>query len=188
VTVSLARGDALNAASLTRNFYVTSSCGVCGKASLEAVEVLGCRPANDAFQIAAHVVRTLPRRLRSAQRVFDRTGGIHAAGLFDPSGGIELVREDVGRHNVVDKVVGARALAGKLSGSGAGLVVSGRSSFEILQKAAMAGFPMVVAVGAPSSLAVDFARRFNMTLTGFTSADRYNVYSGGDRIAEADPG
>ena len=183
VTASLRDPGAFDAASLTRNFYVTSSCGVCGKASLESVEVMGCQAVPDGT-LAIHEadLRALPARLRSAQLVFDRTGGIHAAGLFDPDGGITLVREDVGRHNAVDKVVGALVLSGGLPGSARGLVVSGRSSFEILQKAAMAGFPMVVAVGAPSSLAVTFARRFNMTLVGFAKSDGYNVYSGDERI------
>ena len=183
VTASLRDPTAFDASSLTRNFYVTSSCGVCGKASLESVEVMGCQAVPDGT-LAVHEseLRALPDRLRSAQRVFERTGGIHAAGIFDAAGRITLVREDVGRHNAVDKVVGALVLAGGLPGSEAGLVVSGRSSFEILQKAAMAGFPMVVAVGAPSSLAVTFARRFNMTLVGFAKSDGYNVYSGGERI------
>ena len=183
VTASLRDPGAFDATSLTRNFYVTSSCGVCGKASLESVEVMGCQAVPDGtLVIHESELRALPGRLRSAQQVFDRTGGIHAAGLFDAAGAINLVREDVGRHNAVDKVVGALVLSGRLPGSESGLVVSGRSSFEILQKAAMAGFPMVVAVGAPSSLAVTFARRFNMTLVGFAKHDGYNVYSGGERI------
>ena len=184
VTATLRDPGAFDAASLTRNFYVTSSCGVCGKASLESVEVMGCAAVPDGtLRIDESALRALPDRLRTAQHVFERTGGIHAAGLFDAVGRIVLVREDVGRHNAVDKVVGALALAGGLPGSERGLVVSGRSSFEILQKAAMAGFPMVVAVGAPSSLAVVFARRFNMTLAGFAKADGFNIYSGGERIA-----
>ncbi|MYE15323.1 MAG: formate dehydrogenase accessory sulfurtransferase FdhD [Gemmatimonadetes bacterium] len=184
VTASLRDPGAFDASSLTRNFYVTSSCGVCGKASLESVEVMGCAAVPDGtLSVQEAEVRALPDRLRSAQHVFDRTGGIHAAGLFDAEGRIVLVREDVGRHNAVDKVVGALVLSRSLPGSNRGLVVSGRSSFEILQKAAMAGFPMVVAVGAPSSLAVSFARRFNMTLVGFAKRDGYNVYSGGERIA-----
>ncbi len=183
VTASLRDPGAFDATSLTRNFYVTSSCGVCGKASLESVEVMGCQAVPDGtLGIHESELRALPGRLRSAQQVFDRTGGIHAAGLFDAAGAINLVREDVGRHNAVDKVVGALVLSGRLPGSESGLVVSGRSSFEILQKAAMAGFPMVVAVGAPSSLAVTFARRFNMTLVGFAKHDGYNVYSGRERI------
>ena len=186
VTASLRDREAFDASSLTRNFYVTSSCGVCGKASLEAVEVMGCAPVADGtLALAGSEVRSLPDRLRAAQRVFERTGGIHAAGLFDAAGRVTVVREDVGRHNAVDKVVGALVLSRALPGSGFGLVVSGRSSFEILQKAAMAGFPMVVAVGAPSSLAVSFARNFNMTLVGFAHRDGYNVYAGGERIAGA---
>ncbi len=183
VTASVRDSDAFDASSLTRNFYVTSSCGVCGKASLESVEVMGCAAVPDGtLAVDEADLRGLPGRLRAAQRIFDRTGGIHAAGLFDRAGRVALVREDVGRHNAVDKVVGALVLSRALPGSDRGLVVSGRSSFEILQKAAVAGFPMVVAVGAPSSLAVSFARRFNMTLVGFTHSDGYNVYSGGERV------
>ena len=186
VTASVRDRETFDASSLTRNFYVTSSCGVCGKASLEAVEVMGCAPVADGtLALAPGEVRSLPDRLRAAQRVFERTGGIHAAGLFDGAGRVTVVREDVGRHNAVDKVVGALVLSRALPGSGFGLVVSGRSSFEILQKAAMAGFPMVVAVGAPSSLAVSFARNFNMTLVGFAHRDGYNVYAGGERITGA---
>ena len=184
VTAGLTDPSAFDAGGLARNFYVTSSCGVCGKASLESVEATGCRAAPDGtLAVADADVRALPDRLRRAQRVFDRTGGIHAAGLFDADGRVALVREDVGRHNAVDKVVGALALRRELPGPGLGLVVSGRSSFEILQKAAMAGFPIVVAVGAPSSLAVSFARRFNMTLVGFAAPGGYNVYSGRERIS-----
>ncbi len=184
VTATLRDSGAFDATSLTRNFYVTSSCGVCGKASLESVEVMGCRAVpNGTLCIDEADLRALPERLRASQRIFDRTGGIHAAGLFDATGRIVAVREDVGRHNAVDKVVGALVLSGSLPGSGLGLVVSGRSSFEILQKAAMAGFPMVAAVGAPSSLAVTFARRFNMTLAGFAKADGFNLYSGSERVA-----
>lgn len=183
VTASLSDPAAFDPSSLGRNFYVTSSCGVCGKASLEAVEVMGCRPvAQGTLSIDEAEVRALPGKLREAQRIFDRTGGIHAAGLFDASGRIAVVREDVGRHNAVDKVVGVLVLSRALPRPDLGLVVSGRSSFEILQKGAMAGFPMVVAVGAPSSLAVDFARRFNMTLVGFANRGGWNVYSGGERI------
>ena len=189
VTASLRDPAAFDSSSLTRNFYVTSSCGVCGKASLEAVEVMGCSPvAEGTLAVAESDVRALPGKLRVAQRVFDRTGGIHAAGLFDAAGEVTVVREDVGRHNAVDKVIGTLVLSRSLPGSGFGVVVSGRSSFEILQKAAMAGFPMVVAVGAPSSLAVAFARRFNMTLVGFANRGGYNVYAGGERITGAGGG
>ncbi len=184
VTASLRDPASFDASSLTRNFYVTSSCGVCGKASLEAVEVMGCQPvALGTLRIERSAVFRLPDRLRSAQRVFARTGGAHAAGLFDAAGALSLVREDVGRHNAVDKVVGALALAGDLPAPARGLVVSGRSSFEILQKAAMAGIPMVVAVGAPSSLAVRFARRFRMTLVGFAGERGFNVYADAEGAA-----
>ena len=186
VTVSLNDPKAFDAAGLARNFYVASSCGVCGKASLEAVEVKGCRPVapDVGFAVPEAAVRALPDALRAAQKVFDRTGGIHAAGLFDSTGRMVAVREDVARHNAVDKVAGRLILAGALPASDLGLVVSGRSSFDILQKAAMAGLPMVVAVGAPSSLAVEFARRFNMTLTGFTDGGGCNVYAGAQRIVK----
>ncbi len=186
VTVTLRTAGAFDPASVSRNFYVTSACGVCGKASLDAVEAQGCKPVANGFEIRDEILRTVPDALKPSQRVFGRTGGIHAAGLFGPSGEVWLVREDVGRHNAVDKVVGALALGGAAPERPPGLVVSGRSSFEILQKAAMAGFPMVVAVGAPSSLAVDFARRFNMTLVGFAKRSGYNVYAGAERIAGLD--
>lgn len=186
VTVRAASAGGFRSDALTRNFYVSSSCGVCGKASLEAVEAMGCAPVPDlGFRIARERVATLPERLREAQSVFERTGGLHAAGLFGREGDLECVREDVGRHNAVDKVIGSRALSHGLPASGVGLVVSGRTSFEILQKAAVAGIPMVVAVGAPSSLAVSMARQFNVSLTGFTSPDGFNVYGGDARIVDA---
>ena len=184
VTVRLRESAAFDPDTLTRNFYMTSSCGVCGKASLDAVEVQGCAPVS--FQgdpVAPEVIRGLPARLRGDQPVFERTGGIHAAGLFDLDGTPRLVREDVGRHNAVDKVVGYELLSGELPAHESILAVSGRASFEIMQKAAMAGIPVLVAVGAPSSLAVDFARRFNMTLVGFAKPGGFNVYHGAERIA-----
>jgi FdhD protein len=174
--------------SLNRNFYTTSSCGVCGKASLDAVEVQGCcRIEGDELRVEASVVRDLPGRLLDAQAVFDRTGGIHAAGLFDPQGSLVDLKEDVGRHNAVDKVIGAAMLKGRTPLRDRILVVSGRSSFEIVQKATMAGIPMVVAVGAPSSLAVDVARRFNVTLIGFAKSTGFNVYQNGDRVEGSRP-
>lgn len=183
VTVRPTTTEGFRSEALTRNFYVSSSCGVCGKASLEAVEAMGCAPVPDlGFRITRDRVTTVPGRLREAQSVFERTGGLHAAALFGPEGDLELVREDVGRHNAVDKVIGSRALSHGLPASGVGLVVSGRTSFEILQKAAVAGIPMVVAVGAPSSLAVTMARQFNITLTGFTSTEGFNIYGGAHRI------
>ena len=175
---------------LERNFYTSSACGVCGKASLEFVEALGCTalaPGTPALDPATLV--SLPDRMREAQPVFDRTGGIHAAGLFNSRGDLLLVREDVGRHNAVDKIVGARLLSGEppISGDEV-LVVSGRVSFEILQKAAMARIPVVVAVGAPTSLAVDLARRFRITLVGFARNGGMNVYADAEGVADVDPG
>ena len=165
-----------------RAFYTTSSCGVCGKASLEALDVQ-CAPVAPGPELAPEVLTALPEELRRVQRVFDRTGGLHAAALFDAGGKLVSSREDVGRHNAVDKIVGAELMAGNLPLAGRILLVSGRASFEIVQKAAVAGIPMVCAVSAPSSLAVDAARRFGMTLVGFLREQRFNVYSHAERIA-----
>lgn len=188
VSVRLRDPGAFDESLLTRNFYTTSSCGVCGKASLEAVEVRGCAPLPDGGPtVSPEVVCAIPETIRASQSVFDRTGGIHAAGLFDERGGLQLLREDIGRHNAVDKVIGHAFLEGGLPLSAHFLAVSGRSSFEIIQKALAAGIPMVAAVGAPSSLAVDLARRFNMTLVGFAKPDGFNVYTGGERIAAPPP-
>jgi FdhD protein len=166
-----------------RSFFATSSCGVCGKASLDAIDVQ-CAPIADGPVIAPAVVTSLPEALRQAQTVFDRTGGLHAAGLFDAEGALIMTREDVGRHNAVDKLVGAQLLEGRLPLSESILMVSGRASFEIIQKAATAGIPIVCAVSAPSSLAVDAARRFGLTLVGFLRGERFNIYSHAERIAE----
>lgn len=183
VEARLRPGVAVDPSLFTRNFYTTSSCGVCGKASLEAVEVRGCAPLpRGTLTVAADLIPSLPRVLRDEQGVFDRTGGIHAAGLFLEDGTLESLREDVGRHNAVDKVVGEAFLAGRLPLTDRVLVVSGRASFEIMQKALVAGVPVVVAVGAPSSLAVDLARRFRMTLVGFARDDGFNLYEGGERL------
>lgn len=166
-----------------RNFYATSSCGVCGKASLDLIEVR-CAPVTEGPAVPAELLTSLPDRLRSAQRLFERTGGLHAAGLFDGEGRSICVREDVGRHNAVDKVVGERLLAGALPLSGSILMVSGRASLEIVQKAAVAGVPIVCAVSAPSSLAVSAAARFGITLVGFLRGSRFNVYTGEQRVAD----
>lgn len=186
VTVALGDPEAFDPSSLARNFYVTSSCGVCGKASLEAVRNLGCESLDDhRTTVPAQVIRELPERLRGAQPVFRATGGLHAAAAFAAGGEFAAIREDVGRHNAVDKVVGSLAREGANGGGSdapPGLVVSGRASFEIMQKAAMARVPVVVAVGAPSTLAVDFARDFGMTLAGFASSSSFNLYSRPDRI------
>lgn len=184
VVVRLRAGVEFDAGALDRNFYMTSSCGVCGKASLEAVEVQGCSILADGeLALEAALLAGLPDTLREEQGLFDRTGGLHAAGLFDPEGRLLSLHEDVGRHNAVDKVVGQAFLAGDLPLSERILAVSGRASFEILQKALVAEIPVVVAVGAPSSLAVDLATRFNMTLLGFTRGGGFNVYTGEQRLA-----
>jgi FdhD protein len=179
VTVDLNR--AYDADLLQRNFYTTSSCGVCGKASLDSISVR-CAPVAEGPEVSEAVVVTLPDKLRAAQRVFDRTGGLHAAGLFQPTGELLELREDVGRHNAVDKLVGKALLEGDVPLSGRVLMVSGRLSFEIVQKAAVAGIPIVCAVSAPSSLAVDAGRRFGMTLVGFLRGSRFNIYSHAERI------
>jgi FdhD protein len=184
VSVRLREGVGVDPGLLSRNFYTSSSCGVCGKASLEALEIKGCEPLSGALRLEGDLVARLPEVLRGGQAAFQRTGGIHAAGLFDAGGGLRTLREDVGRHNAVDKVVGHALLEGETPLHERVLVVSGRTSFEIMQKALVAGIPVVVAVGAPSSLAVDMARRFNMTLVGFARGAAFNVYAGGERILD----
>jgi FdhD protein len=164
-----------------RNFYATSSCGICGKAALEDVEVL-CGRVSAGPDVSAEVVVSLPDLLRAKQQVFDRTGGLHAAGLFSPEGVLLSIREDVGRHNAVDKVVGEQLLAGNVPLAGSILQVSGRLSFEIVQKAAVAGIPVVAAVSAPTSLAVEAGERFGMTIVGFVRDGGLNVYTGAERI------
>jgi FdhD protein len=182
VEARLAPGVAFDLEVFRRNVYTTSSCGVCGVASLEALEARGCEPVREGPTIDGALVARLPDLLREAQGVFERTGGLHAAGLFGPGGERRAVMEDVGRHNAVDKVVGHALLARALPATDATLVVSGRASFELVQKAVMAGIPILVAVGAPSSLAVDVARRFGQTLVGFARDGGYNVYAGEERI------
>lgn len=181
--VRLAPDASFDAGLLNRNFYMTSSCGVCGKASLEAIEVQGCAPiADGTMSVRADVLTGLPDALRVAQPVFEKTGGIHASALFDVQGRLLALREDVGRHNALDKLIGREFLSGRLPLADRIVLVSGRTSFELLQKATMAGVPVVVAVGAPSSLAVELARRFNVTLVGFTRATGFNVYAGRARV------
>ncbi|TQR83728.1 formate dehydrogenase accessory sulfurtransferase FdhD [Mycobacterium hodleri] len=176
-------------ASLERNFYTTSSCGVCGKASLDAVRTVSRWSVDaDPVRLSATTIATLPDTLRAAQRVFDRTGGLHAAGLFDADGTLSCVREDVGRHNAVDKVIGWAAGQDRLPLTGMTLMVSGRASFELVQKAVMAGVPALAAVSAPSSLAVDLAREMGLTLVGFLRGTTMNVYSGEQRLGAVVPG
>ena len=168
--------------SLERHFYTTSACGVCGKASLEQLELKGCPVVAPGPEVSPEAIYALPDKLREAQGLFDATGGLHAAALFDGDGELVALREDVGRHNATDKLVGWALLEGKTPLSGHMVMVSGRSSFEILQKALQAGVPIVCAISAPSSLAVDVARDFGMTLVGFLRGERFNVYAGDERI------
>jgi len=168
---------------VTRNFYTTSSCGVCGKASLEAVRLSSrYSPGDDPTSVATATLTGMPAQLRSAQKVFASTGGLHAAALFTTEGTLLAVREDVGRHNAVDKVIGWALEAGHVPLSGTVLLVSGRASFELTQKAVMAGIPVLAAVSAPSSLAVDLAGQSGLTLVAFLRGDSMNVYSRADRI------
>jgi FdhD protein len=183
VDVALAPGVEPPATDPARHFYTTSSCGVCGKASIDAVRVRSRHDvATDAVTVDAKVLSTLPDTLRAAQKAFDVTGGLHAAGLFDPSGALVCVREDVGRHNAVDKVVGWAARAGRLPLTGHVLLVSGRASFELVQKATLAGIPVLAAVSAPSTLAVDLAAEAGLTLVGFLRGRTFNVYAGMERV------
>jgi FdhD protein len=183
-TVTLAPGVDLDDSVLQRNFYMTSSCGVCGKASIESIEAAGCAILPRGSQrFDASLIPLLPDKLRASQQVFDRTGGLHACGLFTSAGELVLIREDIGRHNAVDKMIGRAFLDGKLPLSNHLLLVSGRASFELVQKAVMAGIPVLAAVGAPSSLAVKTALRFGMTLIGFLRGDRFNIYTAPSRLA-----
>jgi FdhD protein len=184
VDVRLASGVTPPDASMERNFYTTSSCGLCGKASLDAVRSTAAWTVDDdPLRLDAALLATLPDRLREAQRVFDSTGGIHAAGLFSADGELLVVREDIGRHNAVDKVIGHALLEGLLPLRGTVLMVSGRASFELVQKALMAGIPLLAAVSAPSSLAADLALESGLTLVGFLRGNSMNVYAGSGRIA-----
>lgn len=167
----------------TRNFYTTSSCGVCGKASIDAVRTRSRFPVGaDPVTVPAAVLAGLPDQLRGTQRGFDRTGGLHAAGLFTAAGELVAAREDVGRHNAVDKVIGWALRAGRLPLAGQILLVSGRASFELTQKASMAGVPILAAVSAPSTLAADLAAEVGMTLVAFLRGSSMNVYAGPQRL------
>jgi FdhD protein len=181
--VVLADGVAAPGPGVARNFTTTSSCGVCGKGALESVRLRTRHcPAGDAVVLDPAVLRKLPGALRSAQRVFDSTGGLHAAGLYESDGTAVAVREDIGRHNAVDKVLGAALLAGRVPAAGTVLMVSGRASFELVQKAAMAGVSTLAAVSAPSSLAAELAEDEGITLIGFLRGDSMNIYTRPDRL------
>jgi FdhD protein len=185
VRVELAANVSVDLGRLQRHFYTTSSCGVCGKTSLDALKAIGV----DALPAAGpcfsrDVLTTIPGQLRDAQSTFDKTGGLHAAAAFTPAGDLVVAMEDVGRHNAVDKVIGALLLQERLPASGLGLMVSGRASFELMQKTVVAGMPLLAAVSAPSSLAVRLADEFGATLIGFLRGDTFNVYAGEDRVHE----
>jgi FdhD protein len=182
VQVDLRHGVLPDLAALERHFYTTSACGVCGKASLESLKIRGSPVITPGPVVDPALLRALPEKLRAGQTTFAATGGLHAAALFDAEGNLLALREDVGRHNALDKLVGWALLEGRLPLSGHIVMVSGRSSFEILQKSLMAGAPMVCAVSAPSSLAVALAREFGLTLIGFLRGERFNVYTGLERV------
>jgi FdhD protein len=178
VRVELAPEVEINLPSLERNFYTTSSCGICGKASLLALRTVSPPRRKNGFRIETGLLYSLPDHLREQQGVFARTGGLHAAGLFCAAGNLHALREDVGRHNAVDKLLGAEFLADRTPLRDRLMLLSGRASFELLQKAVMAGVPMVVSVGAPSSLAVQVAREFDVILAGFLRHEHFNLYNG----------
>ena len=183
IRVELSPNVEVDLGRLQRHFYTTSSCGVCGKTSLDALRATGIAapPVNEP-KFSQSVITTLPDRLRRAQQTFDETGGLHAAAAFDADGQLLVTMEDVGRHNAVDKVIGALLQRALLPAHELGLMVSGRASFELMQKAAVAGMPLLAAVSAPSSLAVALAREFGITLIGFLRGETFNVYAGGERL------
>ena len=180
VRVSLTESTRIDLQKLQRHFYATSSCGICGKSSIDAIRVQ-TRPVTSAMRTS--VLAELPERLRKQQATFDETGGLHAAGLFTAAGELTLLREDVGRHNAVDKVIGARFLERRIPIGDELLLVSSRAGFEIVQKAAVAGIAIVAAVGAPTTLAIELAREMNVTLAGFVREGRFNVYTTEERIS-----
>jgi len=184
VTLELTPGAGFDPKRLDRHFYVTSSCGVCGKTSIELLRSrIRFELPKIQGTVTPGVIRCLPVTLRAVQSVFEKTGGLHAAALFDFAGNLRSVREDVGRHNAVDKLIGSEFLQGRLPLCESMMLLSGRASFELVQKALMAGISVVAAVGAPSSLAVEMAQSFGMTLIGFLRGGQFNVYSGGFRLA-----
>jgi FdhD protein len=186
IDVTLAEGVEPPDASVERSFYMTSACGVCGKTSIDAIHQRSCYDVRaDTTRLDPAVLARMPDTLREAQRVFERTGGLHAAGLFDTSGTLLALREDVGRHNAVDKVVGWALKDKRLPLTGHVLLVSGRASFELTQKALLAGIPALAAVSAPSSLAADLAEESGMTLVGFLRGPSMNVYTGAERLSSS---
>ncbi len=183
VTVELGTEVSFDQKKIERHFYTSSSCGVCGKSSIDTVKnIFNNKPVKDNFRINASLVINLPELLRKQQEVFEHTGGLHASALFDLDGRLLLTREDVGRHNALDKLVGAALASGQLPLDQHILLLSGRASFELIQKAAMAGIKIICAVGAPSSLAVELAKETEITLIGFLRDKRFNIYSGEQRI------
>lgn len=188
VRIDLSENAEINLDTLTRNFYTTSSCGVCGKSSLEALNISGATAIDDESfpKISSSIVHDLPKKLLENQTVFGSTGGLHAAGLFDAMGNLLELREDVGRHNAVDKLIGRQFLESEIPLDDKILFLSGRASFELVQKAVMAKIPIICAVGAPSSLAVEAAKNFNITLLGFVRDERFNIYTGTERVEIAD--
>ncbi len=182
VQVELQDAASLHLEQTRRNFFAASSCGICGKASIDQVRLRGIPPPNPHLRLDPEVLCRLPEALRAAQAIFGRTGGLHAAALFDTRGEMVALREDVGRHNAVDKVVGWALLEGKLPLAENVLMVSGRGGFEIIQKATVAGIPVVASVSAPSSLAVQLARELRLTLVGFLRGKRFLVYAGEERL------
>ena len=171
---------------LERHFFTSSACGVCGKTSIDALETQGLATITSDMSVTVEIISHLDSQLREHQRLFDSTGGLHAVGLFDQEGDLQVVREDVGRHNAMDKMIGWAVQQKHLPITSSIALVSGRASFELVQKAITAGIPILCAVSAPSSLAIDLARRFNLTLIGFLRGDNFNIYTASDRIKTQD--
>jgi FdhD protein len=186
VRVKLEPGSVPDFEKMRRHFFAASSCGICGKASIDSVRARSMQPPNANFRLDPEVLVRLPDALRASQAVFGRTGGLHAAALFDARGELLVLREDIGRHNAVDKVIGWALFEGRMPLANAVLLVSGRGGFEIIQKAIVAGLPVVASVSAPSSLAVQLARELRLTLIGFLRGRRFVVYAGEERLAKSD--